>query len=420
MTQYLPISFLKLGCLLFLIFESSRIAMSVTGLKHNSFILGDSTVKRAAAKKSGVTTKRLFSHSSEGYNSFRIPCLAKAKNGNLIAFAEGRKQSILDYGDIDLVYKISTNNGGTWSKLKVVVAEGDGTWGNPTAVTDQETGRIWLFLSWNDELHSQHGGSFDGKTYTAIKEWGQRKVFATYSDDNGQSWIKPIDYTNSLLPSNFSWDAVGPGIGIQVANGSHKGRLIIPAGRRNIYSDDHGISWKYASIPAGTFEGAIVELSDNSLMRNDRGVGAKWSNSHTRFISKGSIEEGFPAFVGDKYLPDPRCQASILRYSLSPNVLLFLNPARNDKDGAANRCMMTMRLSEDDGLTWKYAKLLYPGLDTDSLCRGGLGGYSSLMRTADGAVAAMTEVNHSVVKVPVIQRRFSIDFHKFTVDWIKE
>ncbi|MCH5720053.1 sialidase family protein [Niabella hibiscisoli] len=420
MKQYLPISFLKLGYLLCLIFGSIEMALSVTGLRHNSFVLGDSTVKGTVGKKAGVTTTRVFSHSSDGYNSFRIPCLAKAKNGNLIAFAEGRKQSILDYGDIDLVYKISTNNGGTWSKLKVVVAEGDGTWGNPTAVTDQETGRIWLFLSWNDGTHSQHGGSFNGKTYTAIKEWGQRKIFATYSDDNGQSWVKPVDYTNSLLPSNYSWDAVGPGIGIQVANGAHKGRLIIPAGRRNIYSDDHGASWKYAPIPAGTFEGTIVELSDNSLMRNDRGVGAKWSNSHTRFIATGTIENGFSVFTKDDHLPDPRCQASILRYSFSPNILLFLNPVQNDKDGAANRCIMTIRLSEDDGATWKYAKLLYPGLDKDSLCRGGLGGYSSLMQTADDAVAAMTEVNHNVVKVPVAQRRFSIDFHKFTIDWIKE
>lgn len=418
MTKFLPITFFIAGYLLLVASGSTRIY--ATGLKNPGSVARDSGLQETVVKAAGITTTRLFSYGTDGYNSFRIPCLARAKNGNLIAFAEGRKLSILDYGDIDLVYKISTDNGNSWSKLKVAVAEGEGTWGNPTVVTDNETGRIWLFLSWNDEWHSQHGGSFAGKSYTVINEWGQRKIFATFSDDNGQSWSNPVDYTKTLLPSNFTWDAVGPGIGIQVAGGIHKGRLIIPAGRRNIYSDDHGTTWNYQSIPAGTFEGSIVELSDHSLMRNDRGVGSRWANSHTRFISRGTIEKGFSAFTGDELLPDPRCQASILRYSFSPNILLFLNPARNDKDGAANRCLMTIRLSEDDGATWKFSKLLYPGLEADSLCKAGLGGYSGLMQTADGAVAAMTEVNHNVLKVPVAERRFSIDFHKFKVGWIKE
>lgn len=92
-----------------------------------------------------IHTIRLFDYEADHYNSYRIPCLIKATNGTLIAIAEGRKHSVHDYGDIDVVYKLSKDNGNTWSELKVIVSEGEGTWGNPTAVTDEVTGRIWLF-----------------------------------------------------------------------------------------------------------------------------------------------------------------------------------------------------------------------------------------------------------------------------------
>ncbi|MBZ4192448.1 sialidase family protein [Niabella beijingensis] len=361
---------------------------------------------------------RIFSADKEGYNSYRIPCMARAKNGNLIAFAEGRKYSVLDYGDIDLVYKISHDNGQSWSKLKVVISDGEGTWGNPAAVTDEQTGRIWLFLSWNDERHSQHGGRFNGMEFMPVNTWGQRRLFVTCSDDNGITWTRPVDYTGTLVPPDYTWDAVGPGIGIQIVQGKYKGRLIIPAGRRNIYSDDHGTTWKYRRIPPGTFEGTVTELSNGQLMRNDRGVGARWSGSHTRFISRGTLEQGFAAFADDPDLPDPRCQAAVLRYAFSPNLLLFLNPAQHEKDGTANRCLMTVRLSEDDGDSWKYARLLYPEVNVDSLCNG-YGGYSSMIRTADGFIGALTEFNHNVKKVPVADKRFSIDFHRFNLEWVR-
>src|SRR5690606_37973967 len=154
---------------------------------------------------------KLFDGGAEGYHSYRIPSIIKTTNGTLIAFAEGRKADNRDYGNIDLVYKTSKDNGATWSTLKIVVNEGNGTWGNPTAVVDESNGKVWLFMSWNSANHNQSGT--DG--FERIDSWGERKVFASYSDNEGNSWSTPRDLTSTLLPTGYTWDAMGPGIGIQ-------------------------------------------------------------------------------------------------------------------------------------------------------------------------------------------------------------
>ncbi len=366
-------------------------------------------------------TVRVFEQAAEGYHSYRIPSLAVAPNGDLIAFAEGRKLTSLDYGDIDIVAKISSDKGRTWNPLKILVSEGEGTWGNPTVVTDYLNSRIWLFMSWNSDSHSQNGGSFGGKNYPAVSKWGDRRVFTIYSDDNGQTWSAPQDRTEQLVPKDFVWDAVGPGSGIQIQNGPNKGRLIIPAGERNIYSDDNGQTWKFQRIPKNTFEGSIVELSSGLLLRNDRAVTGTWNRGKFRYTSKGSIEGGFSAFIADANLIDPRCQGSILRMSFAPNLIAFVNPARNDGDTMPYRCNMTIRLSGDDGRSWFASRsLTYPGIAQDQLCTLGYGGYTSMARINDEEIALLVEHVTDPSAGSAINRKHSIDYHYVNLNWVKE
>lgn len=343
----------------------------------------------------------LFNGGTDGYHSYRIPSIIKTTNGTLLAFAEGRRWGNGDFGDINLVYKRSTDHGNTWSGLLEVVGTGPGTWGNPTAVTDWDNGRVWLFMSWNSGDHT---------SMSTIDEWGERSVYASYSDDDGLTWSTPEDMTNTLLPPGYTWDAMGPGIGIQTRH-ANDGRLIIPATRRNIYSDDGGQTWQYQMIPSGTGEGTIVEQVNGQLTRNDRAITTQWNFSKRRRISTGSIENGFPEFTSHNTLLDPKCEASIIRYTDSPDRIIFLNPA-----STIRRCKMRVRISYDGGQTWPISRRTHDWLSDDETCNQGKGGYSSMIKTADYAVGALIEINEDVGNNSASHR--SIEFHKFNLPWI--
>jgi sialidase-1 len=362
----------------------------------------------AALAAAPVHTYRvLFEGGTDGYHSYRIPSIIKSTNGTLLAFVEGRMANASDYGNINVEYKMSTDNGSTWSALKEVVGVGQGTWGNPTAVTDASTGRVWLFMSWNDDHHNQGGTN----GYDPIDSWGDRRVYISHSDDNGATWSKPVDSTNSLLPPGFTWDAMGPGIGIQTQYGPHPGRLIIPATRRNIYSDDHGATWHYQLMSSSGGEGTIVEQIDGTLMRNDRPTTTQWDNiAKRRFVATGSIENGFSAWTPDNTLLDPKCEGSILRYTGTPSRIYFLNPASTIQ---TNRCKMRVRISYDEGATWPISRKIHDWLTDDETCDQHKGGYSSMIKTADYMTGALIEALSTSDA-----SHHSIEFHKFNLPWI--
>src|SRR5215213_3410701 len=83
------------------------------------------------------TYTKIFDGGTDGYHSFRIPSIVRTNANTLIAFVEGRMSSNKDYGNINVEYKRSTDNGATWSAMMEVVGAGQVTWGNPTAVVDR-------------------------------------------------------------------------------------------------------------------------------------------------------------------------------------------------------------------------------------------------------------------------------------------
>ncbi|HEY1201485.1 MAG TPA: sialidase family protein [Niastella sp.] len=388
------------------------------------FTLAALVILTAAACKKGVTDQpaatgeerkaeteaaqthtyvKIFDGGSDGYHSFRIPSIVRTNANTLLAFVEGRMSANKDYGNINVEYKRSTDNGATWSSMREVVGAGQGTWGNPTSVVDRNTGRIWVFMSWNSATKNQ--GGTDG--YDKIDTWGDRKVYYSYSDDDGLSFSTPTDMTSTLLPANYKWDAMGPGVGIQTSDGT----LVIPAIGRNIYSTDHGATWQYKLIPGGTSEGAIVELNDGRLMRNDRATSTVWANAKRRHVSRGTLAGSFSTFTPDDVLLDPACQGSIVRYTGSPDRIMILNSASTE-----TRCKMRVRISYDGGVTWPISRKIFDWLTDAEAFSQGKGGYSSMVKTADYTIGALIEINENTGDSGNSHR--SIEFHKFNLPWM--
>lgn len=272
----------------------------------------------------------VFSCGDEGHKSYRIPSIIKTTKGTLLASCEGRVHNAHDAGDINLVMKRSTDHGKTWSKL-TMVRDIKQTAGNPCPVVDQETGRIVMVFCEMDhhEAHVMQGKS-------------KRRAFTTYSDDDGLTWSDPVNITKSANPNgDYNWLASGPGVGIQIQQGKHKGRLVIPFahsiktqyGVHTIYSDDKGKTWAPSQrIEGGCNESQLVELSDGRLMLNMR---MQQNGKGFRGISYSEDGgENWTALTYDDELNDPTCQASIIRYDLNGRpFLIFSNSAIGGRNG---------------------------------------------------------------------------------------
>ena len=130
------------------------------------------------------TTTDIYQKGQDGYACFRIPAIVQSKAGTLLAFAEARKNSCSDTGNIDLVVKRSEDGGKTWSRTITVWDDGDNVCGNPSPIVDQETGRIILVSCWN--LGEDHEKQIIDKTSK-----DSRRVYVLYSDNDGKSWSAP-------------------------------------------------------------------------------------------------------------------------------------------------------------------------------------------------------------------------------------
>ncbi len=335
-----------------------------------------------------------------GYDTFRIPSVIAAADGTLLAFAEGRRISASDTGDIDLVVKRSRDGGATWSALAVVGDNGPNTFGNPCPVVDTRTGTLVL-------LATQNLGTDREKDIIAGTSKGGRTVWVLTSTDHGVSWSTPREITATATRSDWTWYATGPGIGIQTRDG----RLVIPANHavagtgvhhsHVIMSDDGGRTWRLGGrSDAGTNESQAVELADGRLMLNMRNHPPTPGANHRMVATSRDGGETWSPARADESLIEPPAQASLLRLPQGAGVtqpprLLFSNPA------SSRRERMTVRVSEDEGQTWPIARVVHEGPAA----------YSSLVALKDGGIGLLFERGE---KSPYE----TITFAVFTLPWL--
>jgi len=350
----------------------------------------------------------VFISGTDGYHTYRIPSLLVTKKGTLLAFCEGRKKGRGDSGDIDMLIKRSKDGGKTWSNQQVVWNDEANNCGNPCLVVDQQTGTTFLLMTWN----------YGDDRESAIKKntsKDTRRVWVSRSDDDGVTWSKPVEITDTVKRPEWRWYATGPGVGIQLQKGPWKGRLVIPCDHsvtaysdnptgynsHVIFSDDHGKTWKIGGvIRPQVNECQVVELADGVLMINMRNYDRSKTTRAIATSKDGGITWSNVTY--DPVLVEPICQASFLRYTLFPehdrNRLLFSNPAHAEK---GRRRDMTVRISYDEGKTWPVARLLYSGPSA----------YSCLAALPDGDIACLYEAGQKHPYEKIV-------FARFTLDWL--
>jgi sialidase-1 len=354
----------------------------------------------------------VFVAGKDGFASIRIPSVVVTAKGTVLAIAEGRAAHA-DQANNKLILKRSTDAGRTWGPLQLIASDGANCLNNPCPVVEQATGPvIVMFQSYPAGLSER-----DGKIKPGLEGPAIVRNYVIDSGDDGVTWSKPTDVTRMTKHAErVTILASGPGIGIQLQRGRHKGRILIPFnegpfGHWNVlavYSDDRGATWKLGEpAPACCVTNAkggeislvnevqMVELADGLVMLNSR----KWGGKAVRKVAVSQdggvtwskIEEA-PA------LRDSGCMASIFRYSY-PGVktksrILYSGP------DSAKRENGTVYLSYDEAKTWPVKKVLYPGSFA----------YSVLTALPDGTIGCLFETDNAN----------RIIFARFPLSWLTD
>jgi sialidase-1 len=332
----------------------------------------------------------LRKHNQDQVHTYRIPGLATAKDGTLLAIYDVRRQSARDLqGDIDIGLSRSTDGGQSWQPMQIVLDMQQ--WGglpstfngvsDACILVNEHTGAIFIAGLWMHGVLDEKGKWIEGLTDTSTAwnhQWRNKgsqpgidpkqtaQFLITKSDDNGKTWSKPINLTTQCKQGDWWLWAPAPGHGITLRDGT----LVFPTQGRDktgkafsniTYSKDGGNSWttSHRAAPESTTENMAVELSDGSIMLNMRCGKNKNDTSHTngRVVAVttdlGNTWTSHPSSRGA--LPEPVCMASIIRHDYirkgkKKSVLLFSNP-----DSKTTRHRMTIKISYDDGLQWPAA-----------------------------------------------------------------
>jgi sialidase-1 len=305
----------------------------------------------------------LFVRGQGGYHTYRIPAIVVTTKGSALAFCEARKTSGADSGDIDMVVRRSLDGGKTWQPMELVYEEGGSepiTIGNPCPIVAAD-GTIHLLLCRNN-----------------------RDVLYMKSTDDGKTFSKPVDVTQSLRPFSFPFTRIGTGPvhGIQTASG----RLLVPLWLNDkigkeyrsgvAYSDDGGTTWKAGGLVPPNVKGlnecSVVELAGGKLLMNMRNRQAKCRAVATS--DDGGMTWSTPQLAED--LVDAECQGAVLRLPGNERVRLLLSNAVSPK-----RAALTIRTSDDSGKTWSVVRVLHEGRSA----------YSDLATAADGSILCLYE-----------------------------
>ena len=248
----------------------------------------------------------VFPTLTTGAIPYRIPAIATAKNGNIIAVADYRHSradiGMATNGRIDLRARISTDNGETWGEIFDII-QGKGAagidasnndmyvgFGDPAIVADRESNRV-LVISCSGNVSFPNG-----------QRNNHQGIAHFYSEDCGLTWSTPVDRSESVY-AQFDNTQHGPVRAMFVGSGKISQSQYIKVGEyyriycailvKNVngthvnfvlYSDNFGESWtvlgggEVSPIPSGGDEPKADELPDGSVIISSRTTGGRIYN----------------------------------------------------------------------------------------------------------------------------------------------
>ncbi len=313
-----------------------------------------------------------YTSGDDGYDTFRIPAVVRTDAGTLVAFAEGRRDSASDAGDIETLARRSTDGGCTWGELQVVTSEAGWNRNNPAPVYDPGSGSIVLLTLGRSDAVDE-----DAIRTGAVPPEQSMRVFSQTSTDDGATFTDPVDITDQIKRDDWRWYAVGPGHGIVLADGEHAGRIVMGAnhsvappegseqtGGENellaahlIYSDDSGKTWHIGFVQDNTDgvvngnETTVAELPDGTVYVNTRNqYGSAPSNRADGFSDDAGVSLVAPLAAQETLDVIPVVEASVLQPSAEAAPLLLSAPSDPDA-----RRAMAIFSSTDGGVTWDVA-----------------------------------------------------------------
>ncbi len=347
-------------------------------------------VEKSTAQEEPQTNLFIYDTSKGEYKVvYRIPAVAQAKNGTLVAVADYRYSGgDIGSGKLDLRYAYSIDNGATWTEPKTLVSCEKYTdtsvlmntgFGDPCIVADSESNRV-LLLSCSGNVMFPNG--------TRSKHQAMARF---YSEDGGQTWGEPVDISESIY-SQFDSCKIGTAKSMFVGSGRIFQSSTVKVGsayrlycsvllkdvnnvNKNyvLYSDDFGTTWKVlggvnvAPIPSGADEPKVEELPDGSVLCSSRLYGGRYYNVfHFTNSEKAEGTWGSVAFSGAS-------NKGVVATNNSCNGEVMVVPAQRKKDGK-EVCLLLQSVPMGDGrsnvgIYYKELASLVDFVNADSIAK---------------------------------------------------
>lgn len=289
----------------------------------------------------GNVVQYIFENKTNPY-PYRIPAIAKASNGRLIAIGDYRIcKNDIGYGRVDLHYRLSDDNGNNWSEEKILV-EGDGKTGSKTCgygdaaiVADAHSNEVLVVCVTGNT------------TYGSATRSNPNRVAVMRSTDNGETWSQPEEITESIY-TIFDASSLGAIQGLFFASGRicqsrqikvgdyyrlYAALCARPNGNRVIYSDDFGRTWHSlgtidkSPAPDGD-EPKIEELPTGDVVLSSRMNGGRYYNIFT-YSNKKTAEGTWGSVANSSTI-----STGVKAVSNSTNGEILIIPATKIEDGS--------------------------------------------------------------------------------------